>query len=246
MNRLRLGHLEIGRIPRVVGSIVSAAALRKASRLKDPPFDIAEIRLDLLGAGARSWPAWCRRIEKAGVPVLVTTRSVSEGGRWEGSEEERLRLYRRAVGCASAVDIEVRSAIFRPVAAAARQAGKRVIGSFHNFNRTPGAAVLRKIIGEARAGGADVVKIATFIRRASDVAVLSRLLAGARKPLCVIGLGPHGVNSRISLACAGSCLAYGYVDRPAAPGQMSCRELRRRLRRECPGVSGPSRRARRA
>jgi 3-dehydroquinate dehydratase type I len=150
------------------------------------------------------------------------------------------------MGCVSAVDIEARSPIFRAVAAAARRGRRLVIGSFHDFKRTPRAAVLGRIVRRARAGGADVVKIATFIRRASDVAVLEGLLRKSRGPLCAIGMGPRGVRSRVSLACAGSCLVYGYVDRPAAPGQMSCRELGRRLKKECPGVSPASRRARRA
>ena len=41
----------------------------------------------------------------------------------------------------------------------------------------------------------------------------------------------RGAAARVRLARAGSCLTYGYVDRPAAPGQPSCRELARKLRR---------------
>ena len=137
----------------------------------------------------------------------------------------------------------MRSPIFRPVVAAAHKSRRLVVGSFHNFKRTPGPAVLGKLLREARAGGADVVKIATFVRRSPDVAVLEGLLKKSRKPLCVIGMGPRGVRSRISLARAGSCLAYGYVDRPAAPGQISCRELKRRLEKECARSRVSSRRA---
>ena len=40
-----------------------------------------------------------------------------------------------------------------------------------------------------------------------------------------------GQVSRLVLACAGSILNYGYLDKPNAPGQWEARELRELLRR---------------
>jgi len=49
--------------------------------------------------------------------------------------------------------------------------------------------------------------------------------------LCVIGMGRAWSETRIEFATLGSCLTYGYLDKPAAPGQISAAELVRRLRR---------------
>jgi 3-dehydroquinate dehydratase type I len=65
-----------------------------------------------------------------------------------------------------------------------------------------------------------------MIQREEDVATLRQLLA--RKwpvPLCVIGMGARGAATRVEFAKLGSCLTYGYLDAPSAPGQPSAAEL---------------------
>ena len=42
-------------------------------------------------------------------------------------------------------------------------------------------------------------------------------------------MGPLGPASRLSLARAGSCLTYGFVDESNAPGQVSSAELMQKL-----------------
>ena len=46
-----------------------------------------------------------------------------------------------------------------------------------------------------------------------------------------MGMGAFGQVSRLVLACAGSVLNYGYLDKPNAPGQWEARELTGLLRR---------------
>jgi 3-dehydroquinate dehydratase I len=232
VSSVQMGDVAIGRAPRIVGAVTTAAGLRRILRLRRPPFDIVEVRLDLIGAEDESWLDLSRRISRR-LPVILTIRSAAEGGKWAGPEWTRENLYRSGMEQGAAIDVEINSRIMKRVAAAARRAGKVVIGSFHDFKKTSGEAVLRAIVRRGRERGADVVKIATHIRRAADVAVLSSVLRRerGRGPVCVIGMGPRGAESRINLPREGSCLAYGYVDRTAAPGQFSCRELAKRLGR---------------
>jgi 3-dehydroquinate dehydratase-1 len=42
-----------------------------------------------------------------------------------------------------------------------------------------------------------------------------------------MGMGPLGKLSRLTLATAGSCLNYGYLQHPNAPGQWPAKELMR-------------------
>ena len=204
-------------------------------KLTDFIFDVAEIRWDMIGTEKTSVLSSCRQIEKAGTPVILTIRSALEGGAWEGDEDQRLSLYKAALPHVSAVDVEIASLIFQPVIKMAHKAGKTVIGSFHDFDRTPDAEELRGVVRAGRRAGADIVKIATVIDGPSDVAVLFSVLnQEGKKPLCLIGMGQHGVATRVTLACKGSCLAYGYADRSAAPGQTPSSTLMRRLRKVCP------------
>ena len=84
----------------------------------------------------------------------------------------------------------------------------------------------------AFAEGADVFKLACL---ADDAASVARLLDFASEykagPVAVMGMGKFGQVSRLVLACAGSILNYGYLDRPNAPGQWEARELKELLRR---------------
>lgn len=235
MKTCRMGQLEIGRVPRVVGTVSSLAALRKAAASRARPYDILEVRLDLIGPSTRGWQALCRKAQRAGLPVLLTIRSAWEGGGWEGRDRERAAIYEKALPYVSAVDLEMASQELWPIARKARKAGKTVIASFHDFRGTCPAAKLRGIARHARDMRAHVVKIATYIRDPADAIELFGLLRETSDgPLCVIGMGPLGLHTRVSLACAGSALTYGFIDRSAAPGQLPCFALDGLLRLMCP------------
>lgn len=222
-------------MPRVVGSITQGETLDRIGRLTDFSFDVAEIRWDMIGTNRAGVLSSCKLIEKCGVPVLLTIRSADEGGAWEGEESRRLALYKKALPHVSAVDVEISSSIFRQVVKAAHKAGKIVVGSFHDFECMPEVKDLIAVIHAGRRAGADIVKIAAAVHGPSDISALfSVLKKEGAKPLCLIGMGDHGIPTRVTLACAGSCLTYGYADRSAAPGQMPSSTLTRRLRKTCP------------
>jgi 3-dehydroquinate dehydratase type I len=228
MHTVRIGKLHVGRVPRVVGVLASAQALRRAGAGRE--YDMAEVRFDQFDIEPEPCALQCRRIEAAGTPVLLTIRSTAEGGSWSGHEVERRDLYRRFLRSVSAIDVEIRSGNLRDMAGSATEMGRIVIGSFHDLRRTPDLRTLQRTVRSARAQGAHIVKVATLVRRRQDVITLFELLRMADSgPVCAIGMGPLGVYSRIALPCAGSCLAYGFVDRQVAPGQASCAYLCERL-----------------
>jgi 3-dehydroquinate dehydratase-1 len=226
------GALTLGPIPRVVGTL---------SSLPDHPTaignhvasDLVELRIDQMPPDS-DWLAVGREFEAAGVPVIVTPRAQSEGGKWSGPETERLALYRQAVQHLSAVDVELRSPIAAEVFRAAQQRGKTCILSYHDFEKTPGLAELESVISKAE-HAASVVKVTTMVRVEADIENLRGLLATKRRvPLCVMGMGALGTPTRVAFPALGSCLTYGYLDRPSAPGQLSAAELVRQLRAQLP------------
>ncbi len=213
----------------IVGTVSTLAALRRVVRARSLPCDLVEVRLDAAGEETNQWLD-ALRATKSKVPVLLTVRSAAEGGGWQGSEKDRAGAYDAGLSWATAIDIEIGSAIAKKVAGTARRRGRTVIGSFHDFKGTPTVSAMRKIVAKGIAAGADIVKIATRVRAASDIRRLLELLwTNPGVPLCLIGMGAKGRKTRVLFPLVGSCLAYGYIDRSAAPGQLSCRELRQRL-----------------
>jgi len=225
------GEVVIGLTPRAVGVLSSLP--EKPLAAQDIPCDLIEMRLDQLDA-RDGWLAGCRSIEEAGVPVLLTIRSQAEGGKWSGTESERLKLYEEGLTQLAMVDVEFESEIAREVAAASKRLSKACILSYHNFERTPEPVALKEIITEAQ-DLASIVKVSAMVRTAADIETLQSLLKEKWKaPLCVIAMGPLGTPTRVSFAAMGSCLTYGYLDRPSAPGQLSAAELVRQLQGAVP------------
>jgi 3-dehydroquinate dehydratase-1 len=246
--------------PLVVGisrprGLARLAALPAAERVAD----LIEARLDLAlpervapgtGAGTgtgttaaaapdlRAALAECRKIEETGTPVLVTVRLEADGGRWRG-DADRLPLFEEALGAASWVDIEVGSAIAGAVTARARERGRKVVVSHHDFTGTPELGALEALCDRAAALGGDVVKIATRVETLADHHSLIELLRRRREALAlaVVAMGPLGTSLRSYLPCVGSRLAYGFLDEPVAPGQISAEALVERLLSDCPAYA---------
>ena len=190
--------------------------------------DIVEVRLDKTGP-PWDWLERCQAIEARGKPVLLTVRLRSEGGDWPEDDQGRLKIYEEGLAALSAVDVELSSVICPAVTKQAEKLGKVCLVSHHDFEKTPPLAELESIVDQAQQHGA-VAKVATMIRSEADVEILRALLGRKRKrPLCVIGMGEAWKQTRVLFPKLGSCLTYGYLDKPTAPGQVSAGELARQL-----------------
>lgn len=214
----------------VVATVHTQAGLRLAEKLAKRDVDLLELRVDALAGGL----AGVRRLlEKAKLPVLLTVRHPAEGGIGNLSVVRRRELFREFLPSAALVDVELRSlAAMREAVSLAKERGIRVVVSDHHFRRTPTLAEMRARRGRAFAAGADIFKLACLADGAGAVARLLDFAAEEKAgPVAVMGMGKFGQVSRLVLACAGSVLNYGYLDRPNAPGQWEARELKGLLQR---------------
>lgn len=186
--------------------------------------DLVELRLDgVTDPDVRGALAGRR------LPVIVTCRPVWEGGRFDGSEEERHRLVEQALEAgADYVDIEWRAG-FGDLVDARR--GRGIVLSVHDFHGVP--ADLASSYVAMRQTGAEVVKIAITARRLSDLFALDALAEGPKvrraggprvglSDSVFIAMGPAGVATRILPARFGSRWTYAGSE---APGQMSAQRL---------------------
>jgi 3-dehydroquinate dehydratase/shikimate dehydrogenase len=152
--------------------------------------------------------------------VIVTCRPAWEGGQFKGSEEERKQILGDALARgAEYVDVEWK-ANFTDLFASA--AGRRVVISSHDFDGVP--ADLTERAQAMRATGAEVVKIAVKTSRLSDCLPLLDLGAQvARQGTVLIGMGEHGLATRVLARKFGSLWTYAGDQQQV--GQVTASEL---------------------
>ena len=153
-------------------------------------------------------------------PVVVTCRPTWEGGRFQGSEEERRRLLARALELgAEYVDLEWQAG-FDDVLKARR--GRNIVLSAHDFDGVPA-----DMTGRYRAmcaTGAEVVKMAVRAGSLRDMLPLLDLPEpDAAQSRVLVAMGAAGVASRLLPDRFGSC--WTYAGDGVAPGQIGLRRM---------------------
>ena len=185
--------------------------------------DICELRLDLLSpsevAKAADFPSM------VDIPVILTLRRVSDGGKCTLQEKARRSLLIDTMknGGFSYVDIEddVKKS---DVEEAAHSLGMKVIRSYHDFDGVP-ADIFSRVHSLASRG--DVAKIAVTPHNTADVMTLFRINEELKDvPKIIIGMGEWGVATRILYKKMGSILTFGSNGQAVAPGMISARELK--------------------
>jgi 3-dehydroquinate dehydratase-1 len=225
----RAGRKEVlvGTVPRIVGTLSSLAGTFPPPRQK-VTCDVVEVRLDKMERPP-DWLERCQAIQERGWPVLLTLRLKRAGGDWEKPDAKRFDIIEQAILGLAGVDIESDSNILYPLAILAKRKRKICVVSYHNFEGTPPFDELDRIITEAQEL-ASIVKVATKVNNAGDEETLRSLLdVGWKRPVCVIGMGEAWSHTRVVFPRFGSCLAYGYLDKPVAPGQLSAAAMFKEL-----------------
>jgi 3-dehydroquinate dehydratase-1 len=149
-----------------------------------------------------------------------------EGGAWQGSEEERISTLISLLPKADAVDIELCARDRDLVVKKARDTGKTVIISTHDFKKTPASDVMSGIISDSIAVGADIAKLAVTPTSLEDILRLLDITLHTEGNVCVIAMGDMGRHSRVVAPLYGSVMTYGYVGKATAPGQLRVDDMR--------------------
>jgi 3-dehydroquinate dehydratase-1 len=201
--------------------------------------DLLEWRVDFfsdIGNAARVAALAGRvRAQSNGTPMIFTRRSTREGGETIGiSEQQVLELYRTVCrsGNVDFIDWELSSdpAQFAQVVALARETGVQLIGSFHDFEKTPTAQdIVAKLIA-MEAAGSDIAKVAVMPQGPQDVlTLLEATLEGQRRiglPIISMSMGAFGALSRLFGWVFGSSVTFAVGKQPSAPGQVPIEDLR--------------------
>ena len=202
-----------------------------------------ELRADLLADPAQVRVALTAVRAASSLPLLLTYRSTTEGGKGaghgQGYEDYLASLLQLRLPVA-AVDIEMACLASKALVAEAKAGGYDVVGSCHDFTATPSAAQITQKLAQITAAGADIAKVAYMPRTAQDVAALRHAahdFAGAypHQPLIAISMGQLGAPSRTDLV---NCLTFATIADGAAsaPGQATIAHVRAWLE-NTPGTS---------
>ena len=202
-----------------------------------------ELRADLLADPAQVRAALTAVRVASSLPLLLTYRSTTEGGKGAGhgqGYEDYLASLLQLRPPVAALDIEMACPASKALVAEAKAGGYDVVGSCHDFTATPSAAQITQKLAQITAAGADVTKVAYMPRDAQDVAALRHAahdFAGAypHQPLIAISMGQLGAPSRTDLA---NCLTFATIADGAAsaPGQATIAYVRAWLE-NTPGAS---------
>ena len=159
--------------------------------------------------------------------LLATCRRHQNGGKFNGSIEEEIRILEAAVAAgAKAVDIEIESA----ENIAGRLDGIRgqawLIISYHNFSGTPS---LDNVLRRMQKVSGDAFKIVTTARKPSDsYRILSLGKSNPKSNLILLAMGETGFATRVLSPAYGGLFSYAAPNAAegTAKGQISARMLR--------------------
>jgi 3-dehydroquinate dehydratase type I len=188
--------------------------------------DMLEIRLDCLEkyAGADL----LRKITK---PLIVSCMPASEGGKFSGTEEERINILFEAVQYADYVSLELstKKELRERIIYEARIRDTKIIATYHDHKKTPKIKEIKEILKKEKKMGADIAKVAFQAKDYGDVMTLMGVLLenDVGIPIIAISMGEYGKISRILGPLLGSYLTFASPAKgqEAAPGQLTVEEL---------------------
>lgn len=242
MRTVMLRNVEVGAgAPKIIVPIVGKTReeiVAKGRELAGIPLHVVEWRVDFYDDvfDTEKVLETLRQLREAlgDTPILFTFRTKKEGGE-KSIDPDAYTALNTAVaqsGNADAIDVEIFSGdeVVRRNIDAIHAAGKVVVGSNHDFDKTPTQADLIYRLRKMQDMGADLPKIAVMPQSKADVLTLlnateemSRCYAD--RPIITMSMSATGVISRLCGEVFGSAMTFGAVGQVSAPGQIPVERL---------------------
>ena len=170
-------------------------------------------------------------------PILFTYRTKNEGGQRDISFGEYASLLKFVASkkLADIIDVEVYFDENVPdLIAELKQSDVIVLGSNHDFEKTPQRREIVQTLGYMQFIGADILKMAVMPQNKQDVLMLlsateEMVTKHATRPVITMAMGNGGVISRMTGEIFGSAVTFGALGQASAPGQINVYELKKML-----------------
>lgn len=228
MNIIKIGDLELGKIPKIVAIIDRMLSLEKIDALKKNGVDIFEIRFDCFSGNFVEILDYLEKLRThIDTPLIGTIRET------DTNRENRFDMFKKIIPFVDAIDIEIDADINKAVIEYAENTV--IIVSEHDYEKTPDNNSLETIVEIAMKQGAHIVKIAAMAKVIEDVARLMIFVSDRQEPVVAISMGETGKLSRVAAPLFGSLFTYAFVNESVAPGQISLEEMVEEIKKYYPG-----------
>ncbi len=209
--------------------------------------DIIELRLDYINKIELLTDVFLKEllsfIERK-IPVILTFKKFSEGGRLDIEIEKRHALINQMINLSPTfVDIEIDNddGFLKNAIQNASSKNVKIIFSYHNFNETPEYETIIEILTKFKAkfdrltvnleksSSNYLLKLIFYAKRIEDNIIplkICKELATKNQKVISFCMGELGILSRIFCLKAGSFLTFGSYKEQTAPGQISIITLR--------------------
>jgi len=192
--------------------------------------DHAEIRFDFLNP--ESIPETLDMIKKDLKKCICTLRPSSEGGRFSGTEKNRISIIKLiAEYNPFLLDIEFNTIkknknLLRYL----KSTNTDLLVSWHNFKQTPNASMLKKQYFKMKKFSNNI-KIVTTAKTVNDIPKILSLYDNKNTGLIAFCMGDIGKVSRLLSLFLGSPFTYVSLGKPIAVGQLKLDEVKSMLMR---------------
>ena len=232
-------------IPKVCVSVVSdnhQAIITDIIRLMDYDIDIIELRIDYFKEllNQQKLKELFKMIATLEMKqaLILTYRSVKEGGLGELSHEEYINLYKIALdsGAFDIYDVELSSGTNAIITLnnMIHEANHKVSMSSHDFTRTPSLDTMLEKIKQMDSLEADIIKLAVMPEDYKDVLLVLEMTLRANeiydKPIVTMSMSNLGIATRILGEQFGSAITFGKDNVASASGQIDIRSLKEALK----------------
>lgn len=198
------------------------SSLRKALKKSD----FAELRFDFLKPS--QVPDALESVKKNLERCVCTLRPTSEGGKFQGSEVERISILKLIAGFDPfLLDVEYNTLKKnRSLVNYLKNSNSKILVSWHDFKKTPSTVMLNRMLKQMQKFSKNI-KIVTSAKSASDSSrILSLYNNDSKINLIAFAMGDYGRISRILCLYLGSPFTYVTLGKPVAPGQFSLDEVK--------------------
>ncbi len=194
--------------------------------------DYAELRFDFLKP--IQIPDALELVKKNLRRCVCTLRPSSEGGKFQGSEKERISILKLiAEYHPFLLDIEfntIRKS--KTLHNYVKKTKTDILVSWHDFKKTPSVSALKKMNNQM-IKFSKFIKIVTNAKTINDSSnVLSLYNNSGKIKLIAFSMGDNGRMSRILCLYLGSPFTYVSLGKPVAPGQFSLEQIKKILNKK--------------
>lgn len=187
-------------------------------QLSEENFDYLELRLDVIDDidtdKAKDIIESIKKITQK--PIILTNRTKNEGGFFERSEEERIKILSDNAHLVEITDVELSTQ--EHLRQMVTDNANKTIISYHNFDETPSEDTLQETIDKSFEIG-DIPKIAVKPHTMEDTYIILRLLM-KNKGIIAISMDSIGSYTRIMAPIMGAPVTYAAITDESAPGQL--------------------------